>query len=126
MTLGIDRQAFQGGVFIGNHIKKAIDGNGPKIITACLEGDKKLQRKYTKLLTQLNIIRKLMNAARFLDDDEVKSLRQACRKLGRISDHYRQENETVTPKFHMLVHHVPQFLKQWRTVGLISEHGLGK
>ena len=30
----------------------------------------------------------------------------------------------ITPKQHELIHHVPQFARQWRTVGFFREEGM--
>lgn len=134
--LGVDRQAFHGGVFIGNHIYKMIRAEGPATVTACIESSDEMQQKEKVLLqgilTSLGNIVQLMGKARFLSEEEISKLCQSCSILGKQYEElmaiYKGDKEskfmTVTPKLHLLITHVPEFAQKYKTVGIISEHGL--
>lgn len=50
-------------------------------------------------------------------------LKNNCKKFGLLFAQHFSEN-SVTPKIHILVHHVPEFIEMFRTIGKMSEQGV--
>lgn len=98
-------------------------------MTQCLQSvipaEKAERDIYQQLLTNLGTIVSLMGKAKFLSDKEISDLCGSCQRMGELYGNLLEKPDvTITPKLHILVEHVPQFSKRFKTVALISEHGL--
>lgn len=58
-----------------------------------------------------------------LSDDEVAGVQSLCTKLANV---YAADfaQRTMTIKLHMLIHHVPEFIQRFRTIGYFSEQAI--
>lgn len=117
--LHVKRQAYHSQCFVGNDCKKILDKRD-LLLNVLPEGP--VKSKYRGLFGRLGGIVDLF-VARFLTDDEVNALCMRCWDLG----HWYPKNfpkQTIPPKLHILVCHVPECAIRWRSIGLFSEHGL--
>ena len=65
-------------------------------------------------------IHALMMANRFLSDNEISILCAKCKKFGQLYSIYFP-NAGIQRKVHELIFSVPRFVKQHKTIGLLSE-----
>lgn len=117
--LGVKRQAYHSQCFVGNHCKKIID-NPETLMKDIPDGPVKV--KFQGLFGRLRHIFSLFKAD-FLTQAEINALCFRCWDLG----YYFPANfpgETIPPKLHMLICHIPEMAIRWKTIGLLSEHGL--
>ena len=119
-SIGVKKQQYHGGTLVGNHINKIL--SKPEVLCSCLEGSDKYG-DILKLWRLFGSCQKLIDAPRFLSEDEIRQFRQKSCELGH---HYSKKfpNENITPKLHIMVFHVYEFLNKWKTVGLMSEQKL--
>lgn len=104
-----------------------LTGDGPRVLTNCLSGEgeeNEQQNNYKALLMALGKIVRKMGAPKFLSEEEMNELEIDCHNFGRLYLQLADKDDTVTPKMHTIVKHVPEFMRRFGTVGLISEHGL--
>ncbi|XP_072037705.1 uncharacterized protein [Amphiura filiformis] len=117
--LHVKRQAYHSQCFVGNHCKAIVDN--PEVLLQDLP-DGEMKNKFQGLFGRLRKIFKLFKAD-FLSEEEVRELCVRCWELG----YFVPKNfplQTVPPKLHMLICHVPEIAMKWKTIGLLSEHGL--
>ena len=115
----VKRQAYHSQCFVGNHCKKILDCR-QLLLNVLPDGD--VKTKFMGLFGRLKYIIDLFKAE-FLTDREVTTLCSRCWELG----HWFPKNfpnETIPPKLHFLISHIPECALRWRTIGLLSEHGL--
>ena len=117
--LNVKRQAYHSQCFIGNHCQKIVEESNT-LLRDLPEGPVKV--KFIGLFGRLARILKLFKAT-FLTPAEVKELQIRCWDLGYFVPANFPE-ESTPPKLHMLVCHIPEVAEKWRTIGLLSEHGL--
>ena len=117
--IGVQRQAYHSQCFVGNHCVKILE-NIDLLLDVLPKSD--FRNIYTGLFKRMHKIFKLFKSG-FLTEDEVDALKKRCWDLGTWFPK-KFPLETIPPKLHMLVCHVPEFVEKWRTVGLLSEHGL--
>ncbi|XP_071948723.1 uncharacterized protein [Antedon mediterranea] len=117
--LHVKKQAYHSQCFVGNHCKKILR-NSVRVL-ACLEGLPDHQR-YVDLLGRLDHVFSF-TSARFLCDNEVEDVRQSCWALGIFFCSIFPE-QNIPPKLHILISHVPECALLFRTLGLLSEHGI--
>lgn len=117
--LKVKRQAYHSQCFVGNHCKIIL--NKIDILLAVLP-DGNFKNDMAGLFRRLRSIFALFKAE-FLSDSEVHALCVRCWELGTWFPK-KFPKETISPKMHMLICHIPEFVQKWRTVGLLSEHGL--
>jgi hypothetical protein len=127
--LNIHRQAYHSNCFVGNHIHKIVaiqphkNLNNPKLLVSVLEDHAERQEKFYSLFEQFSTIHNLISKAKFLTINEIETLCHSCWSFGQWYP-LNFPLSTITPKFHILTFHIPEFVQQWHTVGLLSEHGL--
>ena len=75
------------------------------------------------LMQHFSTLYELCTAARKLSTKEIKTIDTTAEQL---MVHYRTAypTRTVTPKLHNLIYHFPVLAKQYRTIGLFSEHSV--
>nr|XP_006813543.1 PREDICTED: uncharacterized protein LOC102806846 [Saccoglossus kowalevskii] len=78
-----------------------------------------LKSTFMKLFEEFAAIHKILGLTRFLSDSEIDSLSRACWRLG--SWYPLKFKQSVTLEFHILVFHVPEFLKQWHGIGMFAD-----
>lgn len=120
--LKVDRLAYHSGTFVGNHVKLML--KNPKELTSALgHFDKTLENTFCNIFEHLAKIERLMSKTDLLSDDEVSDLINNCKSFGiMFATHFSESS--VTPKIHILVHHVPEFVARFRTIGKLSEQGV--
>lgn len=126
-TLKVDTTAYHSKSFVGNHTQKMLQQNdkidGPAILTKPIEKRPEEQKRIYSLLSLYSKIFRLANLARFMTEEEIAQLENYCKELGeKYLLEFPEVNMTI--KMHLLVHHVPKFARQFRTVSMFSEQGL--
>uniref|UniRef100_A0A7M5VGC9 Uncharacterized protein n=1 Tax=Clytia hemisphaerica TaxID=252671 RepID=A0A7M5VGC9_9CNID len=115
--INVDRQAFHGEVFVGNHCKIVLAKH--KYLCECLDGDK----VGTQIEAVLEIFAKLVPlifTKKDLDEEEITELTNLCNEYGRVfPKSFPAENLTV--KMHSLIFSVPRFVSIHKTIGRYSE-----
>ena len=117
--LNVKRQAYHSQCFIGNHCQKIVE-ESETLLQDLPQGPMKV--KFKGLFRRLAQILKLFKAT-FLTPQEVRELQIRCWDMGYFVPANFPE-ESIPPKLHMLVCHIPDIAEKWRTIGLLSEHGL--
>ena len=115
----VKRQTYHSQCFIGDHCKKILKHNGV-LLDVLPDGDSKV--KFRGLFGRMHRIFKYFQS-RFLDPNEIKGLSILCWELGVWFPRNFPE-ETIPPKLHFLIGHIPEIAARWKTIGLLSEHGL--
>ena len=118
--LGVKRQAYHSQSFVGNHCQKIL-ANSDKILKP-LNGLEEKER-YSELFKRLSHILLDFTEAKFLTSNEVQDLCHSCWSLGEWFPR-NFPNETIPPKLHILIAHVPECALAWGTLGILSEHGV--
>lgn len=113
--LGIDIQAFHSNSLVGNHCDRLIAGS-EQLIELIHDEEKKID--YREYFECLENILKTMNAKRWLDDDEIENVELYCERFGVI---YPKLFKNITVKICDVVFHLPAFLREFRTLGFLSE-----
>lgn len=125
IEMGVDRQAYRTCTFVGNHMHKMLTKDGPALLVAAIGDYPKAEEERRKLKTLLTILGDIQNyfASQFLIEDEIVKLTRYCKEFAtKLKEFY--PNQSVTPKMHFLVTHVPQFARRHKTLGLLSEQSL--
>ena len=118
--LGIDRQAYHSQSFIGNHCLKLLQ-NSDGIV--CVLSNELDRHKMSELFNKFLDIYKLMSVKKILAEHEIESLSNMCYEFGKwFPENF--PNETITIKMHLLIYHVPQFVKKYKSLRLFSEQML--
>jgi hypothetical protein len=75
------------------------------------------------LMEKLSILYQLCTAARKLEEEEITTIESTAQEL---FNHYTTAypNRSITPKMHNLIHHFPTIAKEYKTIGLFSEHSI--
>lgn len=125
--IGVNLMAYHSNTFVGNHMFKMLRQDNkvdaPKILTSILKDCPIEQKQFYDFLTFLSKIFNLTSAARFLNDSEINDLENYCDQLKEfLIETFPYRN--ITPKLHILLEHVPEFVKEFKTLGLLSEQGI--
>ena len=121
--LHVKRQAYHSQCFVGNHCMKILENTDVLIdVLPDTEEGKALKRKMYGLFGRLRGIFRYFKA-KFLTTDEIKALCVRCWELGTWFPK-NFPSETIPPKLHFLICHIPDCAIKFRTIGLLSEHGL--
>ena len=105
--------------FVGNHCNIILQ-NVEKV-TAPLKGLPKFDN-YLELFRCLrHILVSPFAEAKFLSPKQVEDLNHSCWALGEWFPK-AFPNETIPPKLHILIAHVPECAQAWGTLGIFSEH----
>lgn len=117
--LKVKKQAYHSQCYVGNHchiiLKKANE------MLRVIDGLEEHGR-YIELFSRLHNIFQYTEA-RFLSEHEIKSLCALCWDLG-IWFPQNFPEQSIPPKLHILIGHVPECAMRWHTLGLLAEHGL--
>lgn len=134
----IDRQAYHGGAFVGNHVKLALQPaaidqivNAPVTILserypALLQDAEALAVRYKALLSSYAKCRGLYNHSNPVSDEDIDGLDvEIAHFLSLCRQHIVERNlGHITPKLHLLESHTLPLLKRLRVgLGLLAEHG---
>ena len=138
-SLGIERQQFHGGAFLGNACHTLLANasafgallrpvtftvrNGDGNSTAFPCGDNAAAQQITTMLSKLHQCHVLYGAARPLCRHEQRALDLRCASFGNWLPR-RCPTVQLPPKFHLLTQEVPRFAVRWQTVGLASEQAV--
>ncbi len=119
--LGVSKTTYHGGTLVGNHIKATL--NGTDLLCSCLKGKSPKYNAIRGLWQRFANISPILNASRFLTEEEIEDFCQNCYELG---DYYctKFKERSITRKMHILIFHCPQFARRWGTIGLLSEQKL--
>jgi hypothetical protein len=123
----IRERKYHGGAYVGGDCDRIMQ-HGDTIANCCRRtqlidvngatfdgGDDAVAIKYGRLFAILWVCCKLFSAARALCLHEIKRLEQRSAELAALWP------RTFTPKFHLLTFHMPQFAREWGSIGLASE-----
>ena len=108
-----------GQCFVGDHCKKILKHKD--FLLDVLPGwglQGKIQRPIWQNAQDFWVL-----SLRFLDPNEIKGLSILCWELGVWFPRNFPE-ETIPPKLHFLIGHIPEIAARWETIGLLPEHGL--
>jgi hypothetical protein len=144
-TIKVQRQAYFGGAFVGNHVEKLLksldllwlalrkvahemdtemnaeeDAEPTTETTDAVEG---IIRRVSPFWTQLEIFHHECRKTRLLSDVEVERL---CSAAVSMVDSAREAypDTHVELKLHLIEAHVPGFVRKWRSAGLFLEDGV--
>ena len=120
MQIGAARQQYHGGALIGRHVDKILENL--EMLAEVLEDGSEAKLGFLEFAVIYRRVHFLLKARRQLTEDEICELEVKCAKLGEVMPRVLGGN--ITPKQHELIHHVPQFARKWRTVGLFREEGM--
>ncbi|XP_072019294.1 uncharacterized protein [Amphiura filiformis] len=121
--LHVKRQAYHSQCFVGNHCKRILEGTDVLIsVLPDTEEVKTLKSKMYGLFGRLRAIFRFFRS-KFLTEQEVRALCMRCWELGLWFPKNFPE-ETIPPKLHFLICHIPECAQKWKTIGLLSEHGI--
>jgi hypothetical protein len=123
----IHKRSYHGGEYVGGDCDRIMDHGDA--IANCLRrtqlvgvdgstaagGDDATAAKYRRLFAGLLECSELISAPRALCSHEIKRLEERSAALAKLWP------RTFTPKFHVMTHHMPQFARDWGSIGLASE-----
>jgi len=134
----VERQAYHGKSFIGNHVHKMLKSGSikdlcqsiPNLITELGFQEKEVYRKsillqenYSLLFTKYAKCHFTINSKEEFDADKILTLRK---HIDDFMDHFRKNwpSATIPPKLHMLEYHAVEFVEKWGTAfGIYGEQG---
>jgi hypothetical protein len=138
-SLGIERQQFHGGAFLGNACNTLLSNassfgallqpvtftiraaEGKSNSFTC--GDHATAQQFTTLFHKLCQCYALYSVARPLCRHEQRALELRCASFGNWFPR-RCNDVSLPPKFHLLTQEIPRFAVRWHTVGLASEQAV--
>ncbi len=123
----IHKRSYHGGEYVGGDCDRIMK-NGNAIANCLCQtqvvgvdgvtadgGDDATATKYRRLFAALLECSQLFSAPRTLCSHEIKYLEERSAVLAGLWP------RSYTPKFHLLTHHMPQFARDWGSIGLASE-----
>lgn len=120
--IGVERQAYHGNVFVGNHCKIIL--RKYDALLRVISGNKDISHKvegFAKVFEVFGLAHEKMSAKRKLLPEEIQQLEDFCYQFGRLYPVYFPESPCLTRKMHALIFDVPRFAKRHGSVGLYSE-----
>jgi len=137
--LGIERQQFHGGAFLGNACHTLLKNGAAfgrllRLVTfrvASAPGQSQFKcigipgdaQRFTTLFRKLYQCHVLYSVARPLCRHEQRALELRCASFGNWFPR-RCNDVSLPPKFHLLTQEIPRFAVRWQTVGLASEQAV--
>jgi hypothetical protein len=115
--MNVQRQAYHGNVFVGNHCKIVLR-NHLKLCSVI--DDAAIRNKFLRVFSVFNKLQPILFKRKFLSDDEIIELCQYT-DLFACEFHACFPNESITRKMHELTFNVPLFVKSHKTIGLLNE-----
>ena len=120
--LGVSRDPHTKG-FTGNNVKKMLSENARLLFKECMRGHNDFRERADELLSHMGAIQQIGMKAEFLTAEEIQKLRIASEEFVLLyNDTF--EDSTITPKAHILLHHLPDFSQRFGFLGLLSEQGI--
>lgn len=117
---GVHQQTYHSNAFVGNHCMKMLK-NPYYLVQNILDESK--QHNFYYLFITLNQIFQIMLASKQLSEEEIISLEDEILDFAKCMKDLFPE-VTLTPKMHVLMHHVVDFAQKYKTCGLLSEQSL--
>lgn len=136
--LRIERQAYHGGAFIGNHVHTALQPNAIKTIVEAptkivqqryptlLVDAQDVETRYRQLFQGYSECRKLFSHCKKLSQSDITALETCIKEfLGRCrTEVVARKLGHITPKLHLLEDHVIPFARRFEVgLGLLAEQG---
>jgi hypothetical protein len=123
----IHKRAYHGGEYVGGDCDRIMEHGDA--IANCVRrtqlvgvtgatadgGDDATTAKYRRLFAALRECSQLFSMPRALCLHEIKLLEERSSALAKVWP------RTFTPKFHVMTYHMPQFARDWGSIGLASE-----
>lgn len=144
-TLNVQRQVYHSGALVGNDIAKIFaDKTAVVNYLSCLRPHKDLMGEAFELIEEMCIAfakaRRQYTATTYFHDQQIAEYCNVVEVVARCHAklaHLAQQKPpdgvaafrpnpkflTMTPKLHIFIHHTPQFLKKFKTIGVMSEQG---
>ena len=118
--LKVKRQAYHSQCFVGNHCRIILEKY--EALVNVISGHDK-HDMYHLLFSKLCGILLPYSHSNFLTQEEVDTLVDRCYDFG-VWFPTNFVDQTIPPKFHMIVCALPKCAQTWYATGLLSEHGL--
>jgi hypothetical protein len=131
-SLHVKRQRYHGGAFVGNDCIRLLKGANqlaavltPRQFTSSdgkqhTIGSNDQSSRVLGLLTRLRDLHQLYSAARPLCRHEVAALQRKAYEYGNWYP-VNFPDQTITPKMHVMIYHMPELAQLYHTVGMFSE-----
>ena len=113
----IVRQDYNGNVFIGNHCK--INLKDYQKLCSVVSDEPEFHEHISERFCIYSELDGFISAKRFLTEDEIRTVKDLCTRLGQFTIYFPKES--VTRKMHELIFDVPRFLAKRKTLGYLSE-----
>ena len=117
-SIKVVRQAYHGNVMVGNHcvivLKKYY------VLTSVIDDQIVVREHFDKTFSLLASIMNLVMTRRFLTESECTDLEEKCTHFGDIFPIFFPDRK-ITRKIHELIFNIPRFVKNWKTIGMLSE-----
>lgn len=121
-VLGVIRDPYTKN-FTGNHVRKLLCEKGRKLFRDCLSGLTEFRSRIDDLRSHMSIVQSIGMKSTFLTPDEIQHLRISAEEFVLLY-HSTFDDSSLTPKAHILLHHLPEFAEKFKFVGLLSEQGI--
>ncbi|XP_047138533.1 uncharacterized protein LOC124814664 isoform X2 [Hydra vulgaris] len=139
--LGVQRQAYHGKSFVGNHVSKMFKMKSilqlcNSILKLVVElGFKdtdinnetiELSQNYKVLFDKFGVCHKLINSCKQFNEENIQNLENHIEEFMKYFMKYRNNwpNDSITPKLHMLEYHASSFIRKWGVgLGIYGEQG---
>ena len=82
------------------------------------------KERHGSILKELNTIGHFTRKVAMLIQDEKHKLLQSCKNFADRWPRAYPYHRMMTPKGHILTHHLPHYVQHWGTIGLFGEDGL--
>ena len=114
----VERQAYHGKAFVGNHCKLILKNH--ELVCSVLSTSPDLHTKFVDIFSIFAEVQPLLFRKNYLTVVEIARVKYLCNLFG---ERYPVcfPDETITRKMHELIFDVPRFLENHNTVGLYSE-----
>ncbi|XP_057290698.1 uncharacterized protein LOC130657379 [Hydractinia symbiolongicarpus] len=135
--MGVERQAYHGQSFIGNHVHKLLKKENIQNLTSSIKEIVAAQKhddqlihsvnlemdKYDMLFTYFAEVHNIYNSAKYLSCEEILALEISINKfMMHLRTNWPKVN--ISPKLHMLEDHVTEFIAKWNVgFGFYGEQG---
>ena len=115
--MDVHREAYHGNVFVGHHCKKLLK-NHEDLLTVISDKSEDYER-FREVFSTFGEAQSYLHRKEFLEED-IKTVEMLCYKFGEVYP-AAFPGESISPKMHEYIFHVPKFLAKHKTVGLCSE-----
>jgi hypothetical protein len=128
----ITMQRYWNGTLVGNHCRIAIREHVFIIDFICnvirtQHGQEKsdaFKEKHLPVWTLLNDIHGIMRSIEAQNDSAIDILEEKCPELANVWREKFEPHDGVTPKLHIIEHHVVPFIREHRSLGRFGEDGI--